>query len=76
MPRPNKILVPTKNYNLSLPQTDWDILSKHAHIQSERYRMQVSVADLIRSSISLYIEDLDQAEREHNEKVTSETLSA
>jgi extradiol dioxygenase family protein len=68
MPRPNKLLVPAKTYNLTLPIEDWDRLAKHSHIQTQRYGIQISVADLMRSAITLYIADLDQEELEYEQK--------
>ena len=47
MPRPNKILEPTKTYNLLL---------KEAHQMQKTAREQVAVADLIREAIDIYIE--------------------
>jgi hypothetical protein len=68
MPRPNKLLVPTKTYNLNLPIEDWDKLAQHSYTQTQRYGIQISVADLMRSAITLYIADLDQEEMEHEQK--------
>lgn len=67
MPRPNKLMVPTKTYNLNLPIEDWDKLARHSHIQTQRYGIQISVADLMRSAITLYIADLDQEEIEYEQ---------
>ena len=60
MPRPNKILEPTKTYNLLMKQDQYDKLSKHAHDMQKISREQVAVADLIREAIDVYIEVLDE----------------
>ena len=60
MPRPNKILEPTKTYNLLMKQDQYDRLSKHAHDMQKVSIEQVAVADLIRDAIDVYIEVLDE----------------
>ncbi len=69
MVRPIKINKETKTYNLTIPIDDFDELSKYSHLQTKRYSIQVSVADLIRSAIDLYLEDLRQEEEQRNVKV-------
>ena len=56
MPRPNKILEPTKTYNLLLKEEQYDKLAYDAHQMQKTAREQVSVADLIREAIDIYIE--------------------
>jgi|TARA_X000001316_G_C911983_1_gene27095 hypothetical protein len=62
MARPVKLTVETKTYNLTIPVTDYDMLSEYSNTHTERYGTQISVADLIRSAITLYLEDLRQEE--------------
>jgi hypothetical protein len=58
MARPNKISEKTKSYNLTISIKDYSELEKFATRESGRYAIQVSVADLIRNAIKLYLEDL------------------
>jgi hypothetical protein len=58
MARPNKIGDKTKSYNLTVSVADYNELDKFATRESDRYAIQVSVADLIRNAIKLYLEDL------------------
>jgi hypothetical protein len=58
MARPNKITEKTKSYNLTISIKDYSELEKFATRESGRYAIQVSVADLIRNAIKLYLEDL------------------
>lgn len=58
MARPNKITEKTKSYNLTVSVADYNELDKFATRESGRYAIQVSVADLIRNAIKLYLEDL------------------
>ena len=44
MPRLNKILSPTKNYNLNIKIEDYDRLAKIAHDESLIHGQQVAVA--------------------------------
>tara|TARA_R100001460_G_scaffold28973_1_gene57710 strand:+ start:21529 stop:21723 length:195 start_codon:yes stop_codon:yes gene_type:complete len=60
MPRPNKILSPTKNYNLNIKIEDYDRLAKIAHDESLIHGQQVAVADLIRESIGVYLDALEE----------------
>ena len=58
MSRPNKISEKTKSYNLTVSRADYNELEKFATRETDRYATQVSVADLIRNAIKLYLEDL------------------
>ena len=58
MSRPNKISEETKSYNLTVSKADYNELEKFATRETDRYATQVSVADLIRNAIKLYLEDL------------------
>ena len=58
MSRPNKIPEETKSYNLTVSKADYNELEKFATRETDRYATQVSVADLIRNAIKLYLEDL------------------
>ena len=60
MPRPNKINQETKTYNLLMRVDQYDRLSKIAHHMQKRSLEQVSVADLIRDSIDIYLEALEE----------------
>ena len=61
MTRPNKIFSETMSYNLTIEKKDYDKLRNFSTKESETFNMQVSVADLIRTSVKLYIEDLKKA---------------
>lgn len=54
------MLVPTKNYNLSMTIEDFDRLAKISYSESQIHGQQVSVADLIRESISVYLDALEE----------------
>jgi hypothetical protein len=60
MPRPNKILEPTKTYNLLMKEEQYNKLSKYAHDMQKKSREQVAVADLIREAIDIYLEALEE----------------
>ena len=60
MPRPNKILEPTKTYNLMLKQVQYDKLATAAEEMQRKSIEQVAVADLIREAIDIYIEALEE----------------
>jgi|TARA_R110002124_G_scaffold167588_1_gene334843 hypothetical protein len=64
MPRPNKIQEETKTYNLLMTVEQYDKLSKTAHDRQRTELEQVSVADLIREAIDIYIHVLEQEENE------------
>ena len=61
MTRPNKIFSETMSYNLTIEKKDYDKLRNFSTKESETYNMQVSIADLIRTSVKLYLEDLEKA---------------
>ena len=61
MTRPNKIFSETMSYNLTIEKKDYDKLRDFSTKESETYNMQVSVADLIRTSVKLYLDDLEKA---------------
>ena len=61
MTRPNKIFSETMSYNLTIEKKDYDKLRNFSTKESETFNMQVSVADLIRTSVKLYLEDLNKA---------------
>ena len=61
MTRPNKIFSETMSYNLTIEKKDYDKLRNFSTKESETYNMQVSVADLIRTSVKFYIGDLERA---------------
>ena len=60
MPRPNKILEPTKQYNIMLKVEQYDKLAKIDTIMQQSAYEQVSVADLIRESVDIYIEAYEE----------------
>ena len=64
MPRPAKINEPTKTYNLLMKQVQYDKLEQYAHEMQRRSLEQVSVADLIRDAIELYLESLEDDDYE------------
>ena len=64
MPRPNKILEPTKTYNLLMKQAQYDKLERYAGDMQKKSLEQVAVADLIRDAIDIYLESLDDDDYE------------
>ena len=64
MPRPNKILEPTKTYNLLMKQTQYDKLERYASDMQQKRLEQVAVADLIRDAIDIYLESLEDDDYE------------
>lgn len=64
MPRPIKILEETKTYNLLMTVEQWDKLSRMSHEQTKTSLEQVSVADLIREAIDIYIQILEDENEE------------
>ena len=58
MTRPNKIFSETMSYNLTIEKKDYEELKNYSTKESDTFNMQVSIADLIRTSVKLYIEDL------------------
>ena len=61
MTRPNKIPTDTMSYNLTIEKRDHKELKDFSTKESQTFNMQVSIADLIRTSIKLYLEDLRKA---------------
>ena len=61
MTRPNKIPTDTMSYNLTIEKRDHKELKDFSTKESKTFNMQVSIADLIRTSIKLYLEDLRKA---------------
>jgi predicted DNA-binding protein len=64
MPRPIKILEETKTYNLLMTVEQWDKLSNMSREQTKTSLEQVSVADLIREAIDIYIQILEDENEE------------
>ena len=60
MPRPNKILEPTKQYNIMLKVDQYNKLSQMAKTFQLTSREQVSVADLIREAADIYIKAYEE----------------
>ena len=60
MPRPNKILEPTKTYNLLMKEEQYDRLAYIAQQMQKTKLEQVAVADLIRDAIDIYLEVLEE----------------
>ena len=60
MPRPNKILEPTKTYNLLMKEEQFDKLAYVAHQLQKTSLEQVAVADLIRESLDIYVEAYEE----------------
>jgi hypothetical protein len=58
MPRPPKIDEPTKTYNLLMSVAVYDKLAKHAERLHAKSVTQVSVGDLIREGVEIYLEAL------------------
>ena len=61
MTRPNKIFSETMTYNLTIEKKDYEQLRKFSTMESETFNMQVSIADIIRTSVKLYLDDLNKA---------------
>lgn len=59
MPRPNKILEPTKTYNLLMTVNQFERLQEYSHTMTRFSMEQVSIADLIRDAIEVYLEVLE-----------------
>tara|TARA_R110002126_G_scaffold271420_2_gene415314 strand:+ start:275 stop:487 length:213 start_codon:yes stop_codon:yes gene_type:complete len=60
MPRPNKILEPTKTYNLLMKEEQFDKLAYVAHQLQKTSLEQVAVADLIREALDIYVEAYEE----------------
>ena len=63
MPRPPKINAETKTYNLMMTVDQYNRLSNIAQDMQKRSLEQVSVADLIRDSIDIYLEALEDEQQ-------------
>lgn len=59
MPRPNKITEPTKTYNLLMTVNQFERLQGYSRNMTKRSLEQVSIADLIRDAIEVYLEALE-----------------
>ena len=69
MTRPNKIFTETTTYSLTIEKKDYEELKKFSTKESDTFNMQVSIADLIRTSVKLYIKDLrKEYERKERDK--------
>ena len=71
MPRPNKILEPTKTYNLLMKEEQFDKLAYVAHQMQKKALEQVAVADLIREALDIYVEAYEE---EHGSIENPKTL--
>ena len=60
MARPAKLDEPTKQYKLLMPVKQYDILNRHAKMLQKTSREQISVADVIRESIDIYIDAIEE----------------
>jgi len=69
MARPAKIPEPTKVYSLLISVEQYDRLAYHAKNLDKKSYEQVSVGDLIRDGIALYLEALDE---EHDVDVSKD----
>ena len=69
MTRPNKIFTETTTYSLTIEKKDYEKLKNFSTKESDTFNMQVSIADLIRTSVKLYLEDLrKEYERKERDK--------
>ena len=69
MPRPFKIVEPTKTYNLLLKTEQYDRLAAVSSKMQKNSREQVAVADLIRDAIDVYLEALEDEEELEDQTV-------
>ena len=60
MARPAKLDEPTKQYKLLMTVKQYDVLDKHAKMLQRTSREQISVADVIRESIDIYIDAIEE----------------
>ena len=60
MPRPAKLDEPTKQYKLLMTVKQYDVLDRHAKMLQKTSREQISVADVIRESIDIYIVAIEE----------------
>ena len=61
MARPVKIDEPTKTYSLLMSVTQYDRLAEHSERLQKQSREQLAVSDLIRESIDVYLDALDES---------------
>ena len=61
MARPVKIDEPTKTYSLLMSVKQYDRLAKHSERLQKQSREQLAVSDLIRESIDVYLDALDES---------------
>ena len=73
MARPNKLFKETMSYNLTIEKKDYEELKNFSTKESETYNMQASVADLIRTSVKLYLDDLEKAYAKRQTKDTDKS---
>ena len=60
MARPAKLDEPTKQYKLLMTGKQYDVLDRHAKMLQKTSREQISVADVIRESIDIYIDAIEE----------------
>ena len=60
MARPAKLDEPTKQYKLLMTVKQYDVLDRHAKMLQKPSREQISVADVIRESIDIYIDAIEE----------------
>ena len=68
MGRPAKIPEPTKTYSLLMSVEQYEKVAGHAARLQKKSLEQVSVGDLMRDAIELYIEALDE---EHDANIST-----
>jgi len=66
MPRPTKILEPTKMYNLMMKQEQYDKLAALSEKMQRQSLEQIAVADLIRDAIDVYLAALEESDESEN----------
>ena len=67
MPRPIKILEPTKPYNLLIKVSQFERLTTIAEHMQKTSLEQVAVADLIRDAIDVYLNVIEEENEEQIE---------
>ncbi len=61
MARPVKIDEPTKTYSLLMSVKQYDRLAEHSERLQKQSREQLAVSDLMRESIDVYLDALDES---------------
>jgi|TARA_R100001460_G_scaffold16316_1_gene35696 predicted DNA-binding protein len=61
MARPVKIDEPTKTYSLLMSVKQYDRLAEHSERLQKTSREQLAVSDLMRESIDVYLDALDES---------------